>query len=114
MNKDPLTVTKAKAYLEKALSQDSSYLPAILMLVDILEQVYIAWQKLLNSNYEYILLTVFVFLSQEAQLAPAIQLLTKEIEVRVNPPHLHLRLAKLLCKDGAEDKAADHFAITLK
>jgi len=42
MNKDPLTVTKAKAYLEKALSQDSSYLPAILMLVDILEQVYIA------------------------------------------------------------------------
>ena len=39
MQKDPLTVGKAKTYLEKALSQDPKYLPAIFMLVEILESV---------------------------------------------------------------------------
>ena len=39
MQKDPLTVGKAKTYLEKALSQDPKYLAAIFMLVEILESV---------------------------------------------------------------------------
>lgn len=39
LSKDPLTWPKAKAYLEKALSIDNSYLPAVFMLTDIYEHV---------------------------------------------------------------------------
>ena len=39
LKKDPTTVGKAKTYLERALSQDSSFQPAILSLVEIYESV---------------------------------------------------------------------------
>jgi len=39
MKKDPLTLTRAKTYLEKALKIDNSFLPALLTFVDILESV---------------------------------------------------------------------------
>lgn len=38
--KDPVTLVKAKSLLEKALQQDESHLPAVYLLVQILEQVY--------------------------------------------------------------------------
>lgn len=37
--KDPVTVCKAKSLLEKALAQDETYLPAVYLLTEILEQV---------------------------------------------------------------------------
>lgn len=37
--KDPVTVCKAKSVLEKALSQDENYLPAVYLLAELYEQV---------------------------------------------------------------------------
>jgi tetratricopeptide (TPR) repeat protein len=88
MQKDPLTVSKAKSYLEKALSHDPKYLPAIFMLVEILES--------------------------EGMFPQAINLLQKQVSSQCNPPQVHLKLAELLCKNNMEDKAADHFSIALR
>ena len=37
--KDPVTVCKAKSVLERALTQDENYLPAIYLLAELYEQV---------------------------------------------------------------------------
>ncbi|CAL8101568.1 unnamed protein product [Orchesella dallaii] len=88
LSKDPLTWPKAKSYLEKALSIESTYLPAVFMLTEILEH--------------------------EASYTAAIELLEGQIEHRVNPAQVHVRLAQLYIKKNDEDKAADHFQLALK
>lgn len=52
---------------------------------------------------------------QETNYSSAIELLESQIEHRVNPALVHVRLAQLyLNKKNDEDKAADHFLLALK
>jgi len=88
MCRDTLTVTKAKLYLERAFNQDITYLPAVNMMVEILER--------------------------EGQYTASIQLLLKLTENSCSSSQIHLKLAELLCKANNEDKAAEHFAIALR
>jgi tetratricopeptide (TPR) repeat protein len=50
----------------------------------------------------------------ETNYTAAIELLENQIEQRVNPAQVHVRLAQLYIKKNDEDKAADHFQLALK
>ena len=85
--KDPVTVSKAKNLLEKALSQQESYLPAVYHLADI---------------YEH-----------EMNIESAIELLEKQTEI--NPTYkIHRMLGDLWARIHNAEKALDHYAIALK
>ena len=85
--KDPLTVGKAKSFLEKALSQDETYLPAIYYLAEIYEQ--------------------------EMNLEAAIELLGKQTDSQPTCK-LHQMLGDLWGRVHNAEKALDHYAIALK
>ncbi|XP_039290705.1 anaphase-promoting complex subunit 7 isoform X4 [Nilaparvata lugens] len=80
--KDPITICKAKLLLEKALSQDSNYLPAVYLLAEI-------YEELLN-------------------LEGAIKLLEKIVK-STPTSKLHQMLGDLLAKINEEAKAFDHY-----
>jgi anaphase-promoting complex subunit 7 len=84
--KDPAQTLKGRSYLEKALSLDPSYTPAVFMLVDAYEQ--------------------------SGQRAKAIEILEKQID---NQPtnKLHHTLADLLVKSGEPEKALEHYTTAL-
>lgn len=85
--KDPVSVGKAKNLLEKALSQDETYLPAVYFLAEIYEQ--------------------------EMNLEAAIELLERQVETQPTCK-LHQMLGDLWARVHNEEKALDHYAIALK
>lgn len=85
--KDPVTVSKAKNLLEKALSQDEYYLPAVYYLAEIYEQ--------------------------EMNIEGAISLLEKQAEAQPTC-QIHRMLGELWAKMHNAEKALDHYAIALK
>lgn len=85
--KDPVTVVKAKNLLEKALSQEETYLPAVYYLAEIYEQ---------EMNFE-----------------AAIELLEKQSDAQ-STCKLHQMLGDLWAKVHNAEKALDHYAIALK
>lgn len=85
--KDPVSVAKAKNVLEKALSQDESYLPAVYFLAEIYEQ--------------------------EMNLEAAIELLERQVEIQPTCK-LHQMLGDLWARVHNEEKALDHYAVALK
>lgn len=84
--KDPVSVGKAKNLLEKALSQDEVYLPAVYLLAEIYEQ--------------------------EMNLEAAIELLERQVEIQ-STCKLHEMLGDLWARVHNEEKALDHYAIAL-
>ena len=85
--KDPVTMTKAKNLLEKALSQEESYLQAVYYLAEIYDQ--------------------------EVNPEAAIELLEKQAET--NPTcKIHQMLGDLWSRQQNAEKALDHYAIALK
>ncbi|KAL0134898.1 hypothetical protein PUN28_001582 [Cardiocondyla obscurior] len=84
--KDPVSVSKAKNLLEKALSQDEVYLPAVYLLAEIYEQ--------------------------EMNLEAAIELLERQVEIN-STCTLHQTLGDLWARMHNEEKALDHYAIAL-
>jgi len=85
--KDPVSVSKAKNLLEKALSQDDNYLPAVHLLAEIFEQ--------------------------EMNLEAAIKLLEKQVDVH-STCKLHQTLGDLWARMHNEEKALEHYAMALK
>lgn len=85
--KDPVSVSKAKSLLEKALAQDEIFLPAVYLLAEIYEQ--------------------------EMNLEVAIELLERQVEIQVTCK-LHQMLGDLWARLHNEEKALDHYAIALK
>ncbi|XP_015592871.1 anaphase-promoting complex subunit 7 [Cephus cinctus] len=85
--KDPVSVGKAKNLLEKALTQDETYLPAVYFLSEIYEQ--------------------------EMNLEAAIALLERQAEIQPTSK-LHQMLGDLWARVHNEDKALDHYANSLK
>lgn len=85
--KDPVSVSKAKNLLEKALSQDEVYLAAVYLLAEIYEQ--------------------------EMNLEAAIELLERQVEIH-STCKLHQTLGDLWARMHNEEKALDHYAIALK
>ncbi|XP_011176287.1 anaphase-promoting complex subunit 7 [Solenopsis invicta] len=84
--KDPVSVSKAKNLLEKALSQDEVYLAAVYLLAEIYEQ--------------------------EMNLEAAIELLERQVEIH-STCKLHQTLGDLWARVHNEEKALDHYAIAL-
>ncbi|XP_011497425.1 PREDICTED: anaphase-promoting complex subunit 7 [Ceratosolen solmsi marchali] len=84
--KDPVTVGKAKNLLEKALSQEETYLPAVYYLAEIYEQ--------------------------EMNLEAAIDLLEKQADAQPTCK-LHQMLGDLWARIHNAEKALDHYAIAL-
>ncbi|KAL7301170.1 hypothetical protein TKK_0006141 [Trichogramma kaykai] len=84
--KDVVTVSKAKNLLEKAISQDESFLPAVYALAKIYEQ--------------------------ESNLELAIELLEKQAEVQPTCK-IHQMLGDLWGRIHNAEKALDHYAIAL-
>ncbi|XP_043275656.1 anaphase-promoting complex subunit 7 [Venturia canescens] len=84
--KDPVSVGKAKNLLEKALSQDETYLPAVYFLAEIYEQ--------------------------EINLEAAIELLERQVEIQPTCK-LHQMLGDLWARVHNEEKALDHYGIAL-
>ncbi|XP_054269328.1 anaphase-promoting complex subunit 7 [Macrosteles quadrilineatus] len=84
--KDPVTLVKAKSLLEKALQQDESHLPAVYLLVQILEQ--------------------------EDSLEAVVALLEKQ--VTINPTSkLHQMLGDIYARINDEQKAFENYHISL-
>uniref|UniRef100_A0A1B6MFT6 Anaphase-promoting complex subunit 7 n=1 Tax=Graphocephala atropunctata TaxID=36148 RepID=A0A1B6MFT6_9HEMI len=84
--KDPVTVCKAKTLLEKALQQDDCHLPAVYLLVEILEQ--------------------------EDSLEAVVALLEKQ--VTINPTSkLHQMLGDIYARISDEQKAFENYHISL-
>ncbi|XP_014206498.1 anaphase-promoting complex subunit 7 [Copidosoma floridanum] len=84
--RDPVTVGKAKNLLEKALSQEDTYLPAVYYLAEIYEQ--------------------------EMNLEAAIELLEKQVDTQPTCK-LHQMLGDLWARLHNAEKALDHYAIAL-
>ncbi|KAG7188915.1 hypothetical protein KM043_008516 [Ampulex compressa] len=84
--KDPVSVGKAKNLLEKALSQDEVYLPAVYLLAEIYEQ--------------------------EMNLEAAIELLERQVEIQ-STCKLHQMLGDLWARVHNEEKALNHYTIAL-
>ncbi|XP_046739010.1 anaphase-promoting complex subunit 7 isoform X1 [Diprion similis] len=84
--KDPVSVGKAKNLLEKALSQEESYLPAVYLLAEIYEQ--------------------------EMNLEAAIELLERQVEI-LPTSKFHQMLGDLWARIHNQEKALDHYAIAL-
>lgn len=82
--KDPIQIpsSRAKSLLEKALTTDPGHLPAVYMLVEILDR--------------------------ELQLPEAIALLQKQLVIQ-STCKLHQLLGDLLVKTHDEEKALDHY-----
>nr|CAD7449488.1 unnamed protein product [Timema bartmani]CAD7460693.1 unnamed protein product [Timema tahoe] len=83
---DPMGVCKAKSLLEKALSHDETYLPAVYLLAGVYEQ--------------------------EMNLKAAIALLQKQVEI-LPTCKLHQMLGDLLLREREEEKALHHYNIAL-
>ncbi|XP_024892385.1 anaphase-promoting complex subunit 7 [Temnothorax curvispinosus] len=84
--KDPVSVSKAKNLLEKALSQDEVHLAAVYLLAEIYEQ--------------------------EMNLEAAIELLERQVEIH-STCKLHQTLGDLWARVHNEEKALDHYAVAL-
>lgn len=84
--KDPVTVCKAKTYLEKALAQDETYLSAVYLLAEIYEQ--------------------------EMTLEAAIALLERQVQIQPTC-RLHQMLGDLLARVHEEERALHHYSIAL-
>lgn len=85
--KDSVSVGKAKGLLEKALQQDDKYLPAVCLLVNILDQ--------------------------EVNLERAISLLEKQIQIQPSCK-IHHMLGDLYFKNHQQDKAVEQYVIALQ
>ncbi|KAK7793832.1 hypothetical protein R5R35_014328 [Gryllus longicercus] len=86
LTKDPVTVVKARAVLEKALQQDERYLPAVYLLAEVLEQ--------------------------EMSVEAAISLLERQVAIQPTCL-LHQMLGDLLARAHDEERALDHYSIAL-
>lgn len=85
--KDPVSVGKAKNLLEKALTQEETFLPAVYLLAEIYEQ--------------------------EMNLEAAIELLERQVEIQPTSK-FHQMLGDLWARVHNQEKALDHYAIALK
>lgn len=85
--KDPVTVSKAKNLLEKALNQEETYLPAVYFLAEIFEQ--------------------------EMNMQAAIDLLEKKAEAQPTSK-IHQMIGDLYARVHNAEKALDHYALALK
>ncbi|XP_064461073.1 anaphase-promoting complex subunit 7-like [Ornithodoros turicata] len=84
--KNPVSLEKAKTYLEKALKQEPSHLPAVYLLAEIYQQ--------------------------ERAYAKGIALLRKQLETQ-STCRLHQMLGDFLARTNEHDKALQHFGIAL-
>lgn len=84
--KDPVSASKGRSFLEKALAIDATYTPSVFLLVDAYEQ--------------------------SGQRAKAIQVLVKQIDHQPSN-RLHHALADLYVKSGEQDRALEHYSAAL-
>lgn len=85
--KDPVSLGKAKNLLSKALAQEETYLPAVYLLAEVYEQ--------------------------EMNLTAAIELLERQTELQPTCK-LHQILGDLCSRLHLEEKALEHYTISLK
>lgn len=85
--KDSASVCKAKGLLQKALQQDDKYLPAVYLLVSILDQ--------------------------ELNLERGISILEKQIQIQPNCK-LHHMLGDLYFRNRQQEKAVEQYMIALQ
>lgn len=85
--KDSVSVCKAKGLLEKALQQDDKFLPAVYLLV--------------------------IILDQELNLEQGIAILEKQIQIQPNCK-LHQMLGDLYSKNHQLEKTTEHYMIALQ
>lgn len=84
---EPHQKAKAKAFLERALSKDAFYLPAVLMMIDMLQE--------------------------QGNLAAATKIIKKQLTMQPNSK-LYAMLGDIMRKEKDQSKAVENYTIAIK